>query len=71
MLPEHVTKRTIICRKCSIYDKELDMCNANLYVNPETNDVSTSPRKGYIKGCGCHLQWKITNTKSKCPAGKW
>ena len=47
------------------------MCNASLYLNPNTNDVSTEPKKGYIKGCGCHLKWKIANKKSKCPAGKW
>ena len=47
------------------------MCNAKLYVNPETNDVSTEPKEGYIKGCGCHLEWKIKNINSKCPAGKW
>ena len=71
MIPEYVTKRTIICRKCPIYDKERNLCNADLYVNPETNDVSTEPKKGFIKGCGCHLEWKIKNPKSKCPAGKW
>ena len=47
------------------------MCNAGLYLNPETNDVSIEPKKGYIKGCGCHLKWKMANKKSKCPAGKW
>ena len=47
------------------------MCNAGLYLNPETNDVSIEPKKGYIKGCRCHLKWKIANKKSKCPAGKW
>ena len=71
MIPEYVTKRTIICRKCPICDKERELCNAHLYLNPETNDVLTYPKKGYIKGCGCHLKWKIANIKSKCPAGKW
>jgi len=47
------------------------MCNAGLYLNPETNDISIEPKKGYIKGCGCHLKWKIANIKSKCPVGKW
>ena len=47
------------------------MCNAGLYLNPKTNDVSVYPKEGYIKGCGCHLKWKIANKKSKCPAGKW
>ena len=71
MVPEYVTERTIICRKCPICDTVTEMCNADLYLNPETNDVSVSPKEGYIKGCGCHLKWKIANRKSKCPAGKW
>ena len=43
MIPEYVTKRTIICRKCPICDNERELCNADLYLNPETNDVSTEP----------------------------
>ena len=71
MIPEYVTKSTIICRKCPICDNEREICNAHLYLNPDTNDVSTESKEGYIKGCGCHLKWKIANIKSKCPAGKW
>ena len=71
MIPEYVTKRTIICRKCPICDNEREICNAHLYLNPDTNDVSTESKEGYIKGCGCHLKWKIANIKSKCPARKW
>ena len=71
MIPEYVTKRTIICRKCPICDNEREICNAHLYLNPDTNDVSTEYKEGYSKGCGCHLKWKIANIKSKCPAGKW
>ena len=71
MIPEYVTNRTIICRKCPICDNEREICNAHLYLNPDTNDVSTESKEGYIKGCGCHLKWKIANIKSKCPAGKW
>ena len=71
MVPEYVTERTIICRKCPICDNITEMCNAGLYLNPETNDVSVYPKEGYIKGCGCHLKWKIANKKSKCSAGKW
>ena len=71
MMPKYVTERTIICRKCPICDNEREICNAHLYLNPDTNDVSTESKEGYIKGCGCHLKWKIANKKSKCPAGKW
>ena len=70
MIPEYVTKRTIICRKCPICDNEREICNAHLYLNPDTNDVSTESKEGYIKGCGCHLKWKIANIKSTCSAGK-
>jgi hypothetical protein len=71
MVPEYVTERTQICRMCPICETSSNICNASLYLNPETNDVSLVEKEGYIKGCGCHLKWKIANIKSKCPAGKW
>lgn len=71
MKPEYVTERTKICRACSICDVEREVCNAKLYVHPDTNDVSTTPKEGYIKGCGCHLKFKIENINKHCPAGKW
>jgi len=71
MVPEYVTERTMICRSCPICDNVNEICNASLYLNPKTNDVEVYPKKGYIKGCGCHLKWKIANPMSKCPAGKW
>lgn len=67
----YIEERTRICRECAICDLENEVCNAKLYVNPETNDVSTSPKEGYIKGCGCALAYKIKNKNKKCPAGKW
>ena len=71
MVPEYVSERTQICEMCPIYEASANICNATLYLNPETNDVSIYPKEGYIKGCGCHLKWKIANKKSKCPVGKW
>ena len=71
MIPEFVTERTKICRACSICDTENEMCNAHLYVNPETNDCSTEPKEGYYKGCGCFLAWRINKEYKHCPAGKW
>ena len=52
-MEEYITKRTKICRACPICDQENEICNAHLYLNPENNDVSTTPKKGYLKGCGC------------------
>ena len=53
MIAEYITERTKICRSCPICDTDKEICNAKLYLNPETNDVSTTPKPGYIKGCGC------------------
>lgn len=38
---------------------------------PKNNDISISPKEGYVKGCGCLLEKKIPNEKKHCPAGKW
>lgn len=66
-----IKERTEICKSCPICDLNNWMCNAKLYLNPETNDIRTSPKKGYIKGCGCALELKIPNNNKHCPAGKW
>ena len=71
MIPEYITKRTKICRACAICDTENELCNSKLYLNPDTNDVSITPKEGYIKGCGCLLKYKIPNSNKRCPAKKW
>lgn len=63
--------REEICRQCPICNKELWVCSANLYLNPKTNEVSTNPKEGFIKGCGCYLKNKIANLNKHCPAKKW
>ena len=64
-------ERADICRKCPICDLSNWMCNASLYLNPETNEVSHSSKPGFIKGCGCNLSYKIKNPNKHCPAKKW
>lgn len=71
MTLEDIEKRYEICRKCPICNQEKGLCSAELYLNPETNDISIIPKEGYIKGCGCIVEMKIKKEKSKCPAGKW
>lgn len=46
-------------------------CSSKLWLNPETNDVSTQPQDGYIQGCGCRINAKIRVSGERCPAGKW
>lgn len=70
-MEEYIITRTKICKSCPIHDVENNMCNAYLYLNPINNDVSDTPKDGYIKGCGCFLEHKIPNMKAKCPCGKW
>lgn len=68
---EEIENRWKICRHCPICNQEDAICNGQLYLNPETNDISVSPKEGYIKGCGCLLKMKIPNAKKHCPANKW
>ena len=66
-----VEERTKICRKCPICDIQKWVCNARLFLNPDTNEVSNSPKEGFIKGCGCLLSRKIPDMNKHCPAKKW
>ena len=46
-------QRVNICKSCPLYkiDSILgEICNSKLYLNLETNQVSTYPRKGYYNG---------------------
>lgn len=49
--------RLSICKTCPLYAN--DICSSYLYLNPRTNDVSTEPKQGYYKGCGCKISIKI------------
>lgn len=63
--------RLRICEKCGIYDSVRKLCNGDLFINPNTNDVSTIAKPGYFKGCSCYIPRKVLNADAKCPAGKW
>lgn len=64
--------RLNICYKCPIYSTRMGgLCNNKLWLDPKTNDVSTSKKSGYIRGCGCLLKSKVKNPDSSCIADKW
>ena len=64
--------RLKICYSCPIYSKKLGgLCNNKLWLNPETGDVSTTQKEGYIRGCGCRTASKTRLPNAKCVAGKW
>ena len=67
-------ERMAICKNCAIVkiDKELGLiCDSRKYLNPKTNEASWFKKDGWIKGCGCLLRSKTSNSKSHCPAKKW
>ena len=66
--------RRKICKACPLYNTSFwgwQECNSKLYLNSKTNDISTTPKPGYYKGCGCRIEAKITVAAEKCPADKW
>lgn len=65
----NIKERLEICSKCPIYSK--GRCNSNLWINPDTNEVSTYARSGYIRGCNCYIEVKARNLTNHCVAGKW
>ena len=71
MHEQSIEERKEICKRCPIYSPVLGLCNPKLWLNPETNEVSTSAKAGYIRGCGCYILIKMRNLNNHCVAGKW
>ena len=68
---QNIEQRKEICLKCPIYSSFTQKCNPKLWINPDTDDVSTKPKAGYIRGCNCHVLIKLRNLNNHCVAGKW
>ena len=62
-------ERLKICSVCPIYNN--DKCNSNLWINPDTDEVSTYAKIGYRRGCGCFCKVKARNPNNHCIIGKW
>ena len=71
MYVQNIEERIEICNKCPIYDPIRQICNPKLWLNPDTNEVSTTSKPGYIRGCGCAIKIKMKNLNNHCIAGKW
>ena len=65
-----IDDRLAICKRCPIYTSD-GRCDSNLWINPDTNEVSTYARTGYIRGCNCIISVKARNANNHCIAGKW
>ena len=71
MQEQNIDKRLAICNSCPIYNPIGGRCNSNLWLNPDTNEVSTHARIGFIRGCNCFIEIKAKNPHNHCIAGKW
>ncbi len=67
----NIEERLKICKECPIFSPNRGICNPKLYLNPETNEVTTVSKTGYVKGCGCAIYFKAKNINNHCNAGKW
>ena len=65
----NIKERLAICKECPIYTN--DRCNAKLWINPDTDEISTYARTGFIRGCNCIMSVKARNLNNHCIAGKW
>lgn len=67
--------RMEICRRCPLYKIDSvygPVCNKRLYISEEDKlTVTTWPRAGFKKGCGCKLNWKAKNANAHCIVNKW
>jgi len=66
-----IDDRKKICFMCPIYDAKNQKCNSKLWLNPDTNEVSTHSKLGFIRGCGCLIAFRAKNLSNHCVAGKW
>ena len=72
-LNEDISKNRLkICYRCPLYSNKLGgICNSRLWLDVNTGDVSTTMKKGYVRGCGCRLLSKTRLPNEICPANKW
>lgn len=70
-MKEYDTERLQICKRCPIFKPSDETCNSNLWINPNTDEISDTAKPNYIRGCGCKVMIKMRNKNSHCIAGKW
>lgn len=69
---DYIEIRQQICEKCPIFSSSHEgICNSNLWINPENDDIAFEARKGFVRGCGCMLKFKWSDSTAECVAGKW
>ena len=67
-------ERLAICSRCPLFKKTWDgqhRCDSSKYLSPDGKSVSYLPKTGWVRGCNCLLEVKVTNPSAKCVAGLW
>jgi hypothetical protein len=64
--------RLEICMQCPICLMTAlgPVCDRTKYIN-EKDEVSNEPKIGFIRGCGCRLEAKVTIKRDHCIRAKW
>ena len=71
MRVQNIDERRKICEACPILNPTKGVCNPKLWINPDTDEVSMTPKAGFIRGCNCAVFIKMRNINAHCIAGKW
>ncbi len=63
-------KRLEICKKCPLWSETSTgpVCNNGKFIN-KNGEWSYFPKSGYVKGCGCKLNYKTKNPNAHCIIG--
>lgn len=64
-------RRRSVCLRCPIYSAEWGTCDSRKWIDPKTGAVSAAHRPGYVRGCGCLVDYKTRGVDNSCVAGKW
>lgn len=67
-------ERMAICKTCPIRKEDPVygiICDSSKYMNKATGEVSRLPHSGWIKGCGCKMNYKVKSPSAHCVANKW
>lgn len=67
-------ERLKICETCKLMTMDPTRgprCDSTKYMNPQTGEISRTPKSGWIHGCNCFLRYKTRDPNAKCVAGKW
>ena len=66
-------ERIAICRSCKLLKKDSifgEICNDNLFLNPNTDEISRENKQGFFSGCGCILRSKTRVPEARCPLNR-